>query len=71
MATTTTIAGDFWDVIAVRVYGSEVYVPILQRNNPAYAGVVVFDAGVVLTCPQVQITSNVGHQPWSASYLTR
>jgi hypothetical protein len=70
MATTTTIAGDYWDIVAVRVYGSEIYTPILQRNNPAYAGVVQFDAGVVLNCPQVQITSNVGNQPWSASYLT-
>jgi hypothetical protein len=70
MATTTTIAGDYWDELAIRVYGSEVYTPVLQRNNPAFAGVVEFDAGVVIECPQVQITANVGNQPWSSSFLT-
>ena len=70
MATTTTIAGDFWDVISVRVYQSEIYTPVLQRANPAYAGVVEFDAGVVIECPQVQITANVGNQPWSSSFVT-
>ena len=64
------MAGDYWDQIAVRVYGSEIYTPILQRNNPAFAGVVEFEAKVVLYCPQVQITSSVGNQPWSSSYYT-
>ena len=67
---TTTIAGDYWDVIARRIYGSELYTPVLQRANPAYAGVVVFDADVELECPEVQLTASIGNQPWSQSFLT-
>jgi hypothetical protein len=68
--TTTTIAGDFWDGIAKRIYGSETYTPILQRANPAWAGVVSFDADIEIECPTVQLTVNVGNQPWSSSYAT-
>jgi hypothetical protein len=70
MATTTTIAGDYWDEIAVRVYGSEIYTPVLQRSNPAFAGVVEFDAGIEIECPQVQITASIGNQPWYIRFVT-
>ena len=61
----TTVQGDFFDLISFQVYGSERYASTLMRCNPAWAAVVAFDAGVVLTVPQVATSTPLGRVPWS------
>lgn len=53
--TYVTKQGDMWDFVAWRVYGSESYVTVLYRANPQYMDVYVFDAGVILECPELTV----------------
>lgn len=63
-ATYTTRAGDTWDIIAYRLYGDEFRMTDLQKANPDYLNVVVFDAGVVLTVPAVETPVVSTLPPW-------
>lgn len=48
-----TEAGDTWDLIAYKVYGSEQYMRDLLEANPAQASTAVFGPGVELVVPDV------------------
>lgn len=51
--TYTTIAGDMWDSISYKVYGTDAYTDKLIANNPEYLeDNYVFPAGVELYCPE-------------------
>lgn len=52
--TYTTIAGDMWDSISVKVYGTDAYIGKLMENNPDYLeDNFVFPAGIELYCPEI------------------
>lgn len=61
----TTIQGDTWDLIALKMLGSEKYKTILIENNLQYKDVVIFSAGIVLNIPEIQIeTVTDSLPPW-------
>lgn len=63
-----TVAGDVWDMIAYKLYGSTAYTSQLIRANNEYAGTVVFNAGIELVVPEVDTASvsNTLAPPWRA-----
>ena len=48
-----TIQGDTWDIIAVRVWGTESPTGVLIAANPAHAGTVIFPSNVKLNVPDL------------------
>lgn len=60
-----TVQGDMWDVIAKKLYGTEMMAGALIGANPAYRDVVFFSAGVVLDVPEMADDSILeGLPPW-------
>ena len=53
--TYTTQQGDMWDYIAWKIYGDEALVYLLYLENPKYLETFIFDEGVELYCPEVEI----------------
>lgn len=51
--TYTTRPGDQWDIIAKRVYGSELHADFLMKHNFEQLDIYEFDAGVVLNTPEL------------------
>ncbi len=56
--TYTTIQGDMWDSISLKIYGNERYIDKLMEANFKYRQEAVFSAGVVLNIPEIQDNSN-------------
>lgn len=52
-STYKTILGDTWDLIALKVYGTEKLFPLLMEANPSEIGTMVFSADIVLNIPPV------------------
>lgn len=52
--TYTTIQGDMWDSISYKLYGSEKYVGLLMKGNPALLDIFIFGAGTVLSVPELE-----------------
>lgn len=67
--TYTTISGDLWDTIAVKLFGREAMCSKLMEANPDHIGTVIFEAGIVLNVPDVETPSNaeITTPPWSKS----
>lgn len=66
-----TIQGDYFDDIAYRLYGSERFGISIMTANPAYADVVKFSAGIVLTIPQVASSANASSVPWGSLTISK
>ena len=66
----TTVQGDYFDAVAYAIYGSERFAPVLMRENPTYAAVVSFDAGIVLNVPAVASSQNISKVPWGNLIVT-
>lgn len=66
----TTVQGDMFDSLAYQLYKNEKFAPVIMRDNPTYADVVVFDAGIVLTIPPVSSTRNLSAVPWGNLIVT-
>lgn len=79
--TSTTIAkgtrvyvstqGDFWDVIAIRVYGrrrgnEHLMYRLLEENYPLRE-VVQFPAGVAVIVPEVDVATEIPLVPWKSA----
>ncbi len=62
--TYTTIQGDMWDSIALKVYRSENCMSFLLEANQQYRDIAVFPAGVVLTCPELAPEQSQILPPW-------
>ena len=60
----TTMAGDTFDMIALDAYNDEFRAVEIIRANSQYAGVVSFDAGVVLRIPYLEETAPETLPPW-------
>ena len=52
-STYKTILGDTWDLIALKVYGTEKLFLLLMEANPSEIGTMVFSADIVLNIPPV------------------
>lgn len=48
-----TQKGDQWDMIAKKVYGSEIYMSYLLDNNIQYIDIFEFEAGIELYTPEL------------------
>lgn len=57
MKTYTTVSFDTWDVIAKKLYGTEVLMDRLIRANLEHRKTVFFSAGIVLKVPDVDTGS--------------
>ena len=53
MAVYRTQQGDSWDIIAKRLFGSEMYMGALIEANFEYRKIVIFSSGVVLNVPEI------------------
>jgi phage tail protein X len=64
----TTVGGDFWDLIAYKLWGKERYTNLLMEANPLAINVIRFDAGFPLLVPVISATPNSAIQPWNQIY---
>ncbi len=64
MATYTTIQGDCWDVIALRVYGAESASGYLMQNNLPFLDTFIFSAGEVLNVPDLPAKTDSAMPSW-------
>ena len=62
--TYTTIQGDMWDGIAVKVYGDESYMKELLKANPEYGEYYVFPANIRLVLPDIETAVTKILPPW-------
>lgn len=62
--TYTTIQGDLWDFIAYRELGSCKYMDKLIDANRQYVDVAAFNAGTVLTIPDIESSTSTTLPPW-------
>lgn len=65
--TYTTIAGDQWDSVAKKVYGSELKADFLMDNNLPLLDIFEFDAGTVLNTPDLPPEESDTLPPWRRS----
>lgn len=62
--TYTTVSGDTWDIVAYKAYGNEMYMDTLIKANIEYKDTYIFQAGVVLTLPEIELTVSESLPPW-------
>ncbi|NPV30556.1 MAG: phage tail protein [Firmicutes bacterium] len=62
-----TMQGDTWDLIALRVYGSEKYMTKLIEANPEHRETVFFSAGIRLKVPEITTPVPSKLPPWKRS----
>lgn len=63
MQTYTTVSGDTFDRIALKLLGSEYLLPILLRANPKHRLTLIFSAGVELKIPEPPIEEIFSEEP--------
>lgn len=59
-----TIQNDTWDLIAYRIWGSEYLLPLLIEVNPEHRHVHVFDGGIKLNIPKIDVTNYTLRPSW-------
>lgn len=59
-----TMQGDTWDIIAKKVYDDETQIGMLQQNNPKYIDVWIFDAGCMISVPELDTEENEDIPDW-------
>lgn len=59
-----TLCGDTFDILALDAYNDEFKAVEIIRANPQYADVLVFDAGVMLHIPELDVKAAVTLPPW-------
>ena len=62
--TYTTIQGEAWDQVSLAVWGREDLLHFLLQANPAHRDVVLFEAGVELAVPEIEIPAREIEPPW-------
>ncbi len=60
----TTKQGDTFDSIALEFYGEETYSVFIMQLNPNYIGTLVFDYGINLVIPEINIKNDSTLPPW-------
>lgn len=64
--TYTTVSGDTWDLIALKVYGNELKADWLMQNNLELIHITRFDSGTVLSTPELPEEKSGDLPPWKA-----
>jgi phage tail protein X len=59
-----SMAGDAWDSMAFRWYGSEVLLTLLLDANPGLNHTIIFDAGTQILVPQASPVTTLPAPPW-------
>lgn len=59
-----TISGDTWDGISFSVYGTEAMVNNLRILNKEFLRLVIFPAGVLIKCPEIEAEKSKELPPW-------
>lgn len=59
-----TVQGDTWDLIALKVYGSEKYMTKLIEVNPEHRETVFFSANIKLKIPDIETPIPDKLPPW-------
>ncbi|WP_270943210.1 tail protein X [Romboutsia lituseburensis] len=59
-----TIQGDTFDSIALDFYDEEYYASEIINANPDFGSVIIFDEGIVLKIPLLDIKNNASLPPW-------
>lgn len=62
--TYTTKSGDTWDIIAYKVWGDEMYMDILMKENLEYKDIFIFPSGIVLTLPEIALEVSASLPLW-------
>lgn len=62
--TYTTVQGDMWDTIALKVYGNETRMHLLLDANQEYRNVARFPQGIKLNCPDIDTSATDLLPPW-------
>lgn len=62
--TYTTIQGETWDEVALKVYGDEVHADWVMKNNFEHLETLVFSAGTVLKTPPLPEETPNTLPPW-------
>lgn len=65
--TYTTIQGDTWDNIALKVYGNEKHADFLMQNNYPALDILVFSSGTILNIPPLPESKNESLPAWRTS----
>jgi phage tail protein X len=65
-----TIAGDTWDAISYRAYGSEFYVNKLIDANLDHINTFIFSANITLNIPDINVAINELLPPWERLDIT-
>ena len=60
----TTITGDTFDSISLKFYGEENYSVFIMQLNPKHIQTIIFDAGIELIIPEVNIEEKSTLPPW-------
>lgn len=63
MNTYTTIQGQTWDMIALAVYGSELYAGYLMSQNVKLLDYFIFPEGIILNTPNLPDSEATVEQP--------
>jgi len=61
--TTTTRQGDTWDMLALRIYGSDKLGHLLLQANPGYMLLLFLPAGLTLFVPQLPASARAKSSP--------
>lgn len=59
-----TKQGDTFDSIALEFYGEEKYSVFIMQLNPNYIGTLIFDYGIKLVIPEINIKNDSTLPPW-------
>lgn len=59
-----TIEGDTWDLISYKVYGNEKYIKEIYQANIEYAKIAIFEGGIELKIPILEIKEVSTLPPW-------
>ena len=65
--TYTTVQGDTWDGIAYKILGDEKHLTALMNLNFKYRDYVIFPSGIVLTLPEIKVSTDYYKEklpPW-------
>ncbi|MGL5512337.1 MAG: tail protein X [Sporomusa sp.] len=62
--TYTTIQGDTWDIVALKIYGSEKHSDYLMSQNYDVLGVLIFPEGIKLNTPELPEEIDGDLPPW-------
>jgi len=61
----TTESGDTWDSISFKVYGDCRYMAALLVANQSLRRTAVFESGVEIICPDIEVSEAENLPPWA------